>query len=139
MPFERDPLSRRYDNAARAMITRATEALTARPGAPWVRGIVDSPPGDPRETRGANLTAHQRAFQRALYYHPLIYHRSDSKAWSLKVEWEREGVRLGGPSRRIVRIRLFNDRSGSRHAEGARGSYVRNPALRSQAAVIRQS
>src|SRR5215831_7921604 len=121
MSFERDPLSKRYDRAAAAMITKATEAFASP--SPWVRGIVDSPPGDARETAGANLTAHQRAFQRSLYYHPLIYHRSDSKAWSLKVEWEREGVRLGGPSRRIVRIRLFTDSSGARHGAGTRGSY----------------
>jgi hypothetical protein len=139
MPFKRDPLSERYDRPATQILRRAIEAFPADPkNPPWVRGIFDSPAGDPREVRSPQLTRHQRAFMRALYYNPLIYHRSPVKAWSLKVEWQQDTARIGGPSRRLFRIRVFNDTSGRRHAGRSAGSYVDNPALRSTAAVIRQ-
>ena len=135
MAFQRDKLSERYDKPAGQLLHRA---ITAFPTSqPWVRGIFDSPPGDPREVRSPQLTRHQRAFQRALYYHPLVYHRSGIKAWSLKIEWQGEAPRIGGPSRRLFRIRVFNDTSGARHGGGGR-SYVLDPALRSTAAVIRE-
>jgi len=100
----------------------------------WVRGIFTSPAGDVREVRPPFLTAHQRAFQRALYYHRAIYHRSPDKGWSLVVEWQAEAPRVGA-SRRLFRVRVFRDTSGARHSRGAGRSYVRNPLLRSRAAV----
>jgi hypothetical protein len=137
--FKRDPLSERYDRPAAQIIRKAITAFPSDPGnPPWVRGIFDSPAGDPRETRAPQLTRHQRAFMRALYYNPLIYHRSDVKAWSLKVEWQAEAPRIGAASRRLFRIRVFNDTSGRRYAGRAAGSYVQIPSLRSTAAVIRQ-
>src|SRR5215475_7851073 len=128
MPFERDPLSVRYDGPAARLITRATETMGRSGDGAWVRGIFDSPAGDPRETRAPQLTRHQRAFQRALYYHPLVYHRSPVRAWSLKVEWQGDTARIGAPSRRLFRVRLFSDTAGARQGGGAR-SYVLNPAL----------
>src|SRR5215470_8790935 len=82
VPFTRDPLSPRYDRSAGQMLQRAISAFPSSPkDPPWIRGIFDSPAGDPREVRAPQLTRHQRAFQRALYYNPLIYHRSPVKAW----------------------------------------------------------
>jgi len=137
MPFSPDPLSVRYEKAAASLLGRAIGRMRQRRVAMrWAVGIVQSEPGEYREPGGQRLSATERAFQRALYRDPRVYHRSGSKAYSLKEpEWSAPVGRT-----REVRIRVFADTSGYRHAEGrAYRSYVANPALRSKTAVIRQS
>lgn len=136
MPFTRDPLSERYDKAAAVLIGRAiARAGEGRVTLRWARGIVESPAGEYREPGGQRLTRYERAFTRALYYHPAIYHRSPDKAYSLKEPvWS---APVG--TRREVRIRVFGDTAGARYAESRPVGYVKIPALRSRTAVIRQS
>ena len=137
MPFTPDPLSVRYERAAGALLSRAIGRMSQR-RVPmrWAVGIVESAPGEYREPGGQRLSRTERAFQRALYRDPRVYHRSPDKAYSLK-----EPV-WGAPVGRVreVRIRVFRDTAGARHAEERSfRSYVANPALRSKTAVIRQS
>ena len=137
MPFTPDPLSVRYERAAGALLSRAIGRMSQR-RVPmrWAVGIVESAPGEYREPGGQRLSRTERAFQRALYRDPRVYHRSPDKAYSLK-----EPV-WGAPAGRTreVRIRVFPDTAGARHAEERSfRSYVANPALRSKTAVIRQS
>ena len=137
MPFTPDPLSVRYEKAASALLTRAIGRMGQRRVAMrWAVGIVQSAPGEYREPGGQRLSKTERAFQRALYRDPRVYHRSPDKAYSLKEPvWSAPVGRV-----REVRIRVFSDTSGYREAERrSYRSYVANPALRSKTAVIRQS
>lgn len=137
MPFTPDPLSVRYEKAAAGLLDRAIGRMgQRRVTMRWALGVIESPAGEYREPGGQRLTRTERAFQRALYRDPRVYHRSPGKRYSLK-----EPVWMPPIGRvREVRIRVFSDTSGARQA-GKRPyrSYVENPALRSQAAVIRQS
>jgi hypothetical protein len=147
VPFARDPLSARYDPAARDLVTRAIRAFAGSDAKDprWIRAVVESPAGDQREpvygmsTRG--LSVHERAFQRALYYDARVYHRSGEKSWSLVVDWD---IRISGQlegrqQRRLLRVRVFRDTAGFRFVKRREGrSYARDPARRSVAAVIRQ-
>lgn len=134
-PFQPDPLSVRYEKVASAFLTRAIEAMDrSRVSQRWVLGIVESATADePREPGGQHLSRSERAFQRALYRDPRVYHRSDAKRYSLKEPvW---GEVIG--RRRFIQIRVFSDTAGSRYRKPrGEGSYVRKPALRSKAAVI---
>lgn len=137
MPFTPDPLSVRYERAASSLLDRAIGRMGQRRGSMrWAVGIVQSSPGEYREPGGQRLSRTERAFTRALYRDPRVYHRSGDKRYSLKEPvW---GAPLGRT--REVRIRVFSDASGARQAErAAYKSYVANPALRSKTAVIRQS
>jgi hypothetical protein len=136
VPFTRDPLSARYDRAAASLIGRAIgRAGQRRVALRWAVGIIESPGGEYREPGGQRLTRTERAFVRALYYDPRVYHRSPDKAYSLK-----EPVWMAPVGRtREVRIRIFPDTAGARYAEGRPVGYVKIPALRSRTAVIRQS
>ena len=137
MPFTPDPLSVRYEKAAAGLLTRAIGRMGQRRVAMrWAVGIVQSQPGEYREPGGQRLSKTERAFQRALYRDPRVYHRSPDKAYSLKEPvWSAPVGRV-----REVRIRVFSDTSGYREAERrSYRSYVANPALRSKTAVIRQS
>lgn len=137
MPFTPDPLSVRYERAASALLTRAIGRMRQRkPAMRYAVGIVQSAPGEYREPGGQRLSKTERAFQRALYRDPRVYHRSPDKAYSLKEpEWAAPVGRV-----REIRIRVFSDTSGYREAERkSYRSYVANPALRSKTAVIRQS
>jgi hypothetical protein len=92
MPFARDPLSERYDAAARRLISRAT----AKPGR-WAYTVVARPRPGPQiiewlrskglgleDTDDGGLTTYQRAFQRSVYWN--VKHHS-GKPWSLQREW----------------------------------------------------
>ena len=137
MPFTPDPLSVRYEKAAAALLTRAVGRMKQRKAVMrWAVGIVQSEPGEYREPGGQRLSRTERAFQRALYRDPRVYHRSPDKMYSLKEpQW-------GTPVGRIreVRIRVFSDTSGYREAaRRAHVSYTLNPELRSKTSVIRQT
>lgn len=135
VPFTPDPLSVRYEAAASALLSRAIGRMNRRVVERWAVGIVQSAPGEYREPGGQRLSKTERAFQRALYRDARVYHRSPDKSYSLK-----EPVWAAPVGRtREVRIRVFPDTAGARHAERSPISYVRNPALRSRTSVIRQS
>ena len=120
MPPVRDPLSVRYDRAAASLIQRAVILRTRqRVSQRWAAGIVVSQAGEAREPYGQRLSRTERAFVRALYHNPLIYHRSDSKAYSLKEPvWD---APMG--NQRTVRIRVFGDTDGARYAARHRGNF----------------
>jgi hypothetical protein len=129
---QRDPLSERYDAAARRLLTAAVAAhQQGRRGG--VVAFIASPPREFTSTDKGGRTAHERAFTRAAYYlvMKVPQHQGVPQQWSLKLEWgpiERRGRRWG----RVVRARLFLRSSGARHAAGRPGSSWRdNPALRS--------
>lgn len=137
MPFTPDPLSVRYEKAAAGLLTRAIGRMRQRRVAMrWAVGIVQSAPGEYREPGGQRLSRTERAFVRALYRDPRVYHRSKDKLYSLKEPvWS---APLGRT--REVRIRVFSDTSGYREAAKREHlSYVLDPELRSKTAVIRQS
>lgn len=107
-----DPLSVRYEAAAAQLISRAIMLMgQSRVSRRWAAGIIQSDPGESRETRGQNLSRSERAFVRALYRDPRVYHRSPDKRYALKepVWFEPQG------RQRTVRIRVFGDTSGKRY------------------------
>lgn len=132
MTFQRDPLSVRYDASAERIITRAI-AGAAR--GRWIPGIIESGRHEQRERTGARLSVTERAMQRALYHDQRIHkaRKNTGGDWSLKVEW---GEVIG--RRRLFRIRVFKDTTGSRKVRrdyGLGKSYINNPALRSSYAI----
>ena len=108
-----DPLSVRYEAAAAQLISRAIMLMgQSRVSRRWAAGIIQSDPGESREARGQNLSRSERAFVRALYRDPRVYHRSPgTKRYSLKepVWFEPQG------RQRTVRIRVFPDTAGKRY------------------------
>jgi hypothetical protein len=133
--FQRDPLSVRYDPAARAMIDRAIAGAARRRPIP---GVIESGAHEAREPSGARLSASERAFQRSLYHDDRIHkaRKDTGGAWSLKVNW---GERIG--RRRLLTIQVFRDTTGARRVRRDYGpeSYVKNPAARSTYAMDAQA
>jgi hypothetical protein len=132
--YQRDPLSVRYDPAARSMIDRAIAGARRGRNIP---GVIESGGHEQRETKGAGLSVSERAFQRALYHDERIHKAGKpSGPWSLKVAW---GERIG--RRRLLTIRVFTDTTAARRVRADYGlaqSYIKNPALRSTAAAQQQ-
>lgn len=129
---QRDPLSVRYDRAARRLLTGAVAAhQQGKRGG--VVAFIASPGREFADVDKGGRTKHERAFTRACYYlvMKVPQHRGVPQQWSLKLEWgpiERRGARYG----RLVRARLFLRSSGARHAaKNPGGSWRDNPALRS--------
>ena len=124
----RDPLSVRYDQAARRALLAA---IRARPAghAVWIA----SPGLELRDLDRGGRTAHERAFTRAAYY--LVWrvpiNADRIPDWSLKLSWgpvTRRGDRYG----RVVTVRMYTRASGVRHTrKHPRQSWAANEALRS--------
>jgi len=115
-----DPLSVLYERAASGLLDRAIARMNQR-RVPmrWAIGLVESGRHEKREPYGYKLSRTERAFVRALYRDPRVYHRSGQKMYSLK-----EPVWLAPIGRvREVRIRVFSDTSGARYAEGHPGNF----------------
>jgi hypothetical protein len=108
MPQMPDPLSVQFEDAATGFIERAIRrAGRPRVAQRWAVGLVSKIPGQSWERT-------ELAFNRALYRSPQVYHRSPSRAWSLKKPvW---AAPLGGV--REVRIRVFPVREGYRYVQG---------------------
>ena len=125
-PYQRDPLSVRYDPHARMLITRAINGRShGRPV--WVRGALEIRHGY-HEDAGGRLPD-ERALLRALYHDPRIHkpRKNSGGPWSLQVDWT---GRIGAVS--MLRLRVLKDTSGARHAATHRdSSWVRNEDLRS--------
>lgn len=109
MPFERDPLSRRYDGTSRQVLVRAIRASHGNRG---VRAWVASTRAELRHPDAGGRTAHERAFSRSAYYlvfrTPLRYGRLPD--WSLKLTWGSDAelrASSGGRLARPVTVRLW--------------------------------
>ncbi len=93
--------------------------------------------GPPSRRPAAPLTRTERAFQRSLYHDARIHkpRKNSEGPWSLVVEW---GERTGRV--RSLRIRVFRDTQSAamvRNWYGRGDSYIKNPELRSTAALDR--
>ena len=128
VPYERDPLSVRYDPHARSLISRAIAAHATHGRPVWVRGALALQHGTAEDTGGR--TRDERALTRALYYDQRIHKPSRRYPgdWSLQIEWTSRNVAVS-----LLRIRVLRDTSGARHVRRGRsgGSYITNPDLRS--------
>jgi hypothetical protein len=102
-----DPLSVQYEAAATGLVERAIRrSANRRVALRWAVGIVQRPDGVSWERL-------ELAFNRALYRSPQVYHRSDTREWSLKKPvWF---APLGRT--REVRIRVFPVRQAYRYIE----------------------
>jgi hypothetical protein len=128
----RDPLSVRYDRQAARLVGNAVKRHMETQGSPgpvlprlvWVTVRVPSPKGDPVDSGGR--TRHERALTRALYYDRRVNLHSPQKRWSLKLDWTDD---VNGNGRKL-RLRVFGDTKGARHASRAGGSYVRGEIRR---------
>ena len=100
-----DPLSVPYEDAATGLVERAIRRSTNRRVAlRWAVGIIVRPDGVSWEQL-------ERAFTRALYRAPQVYHRSPTRAWSLKKPvWS---APLGRT--REIRVRVFPVRTAYRY------------------------
>lgn len=84
MPYERDPLSVRYDDAAGRLLGRAYAA----PGTWQYSAIAEPAGGRYSATDAGGLKAFERAFQRSLYYvHNGGANGRRNRVWSLQREW----------------------------------------------------
>lgn len=145
MTFSRDPLSVEYDGQARLVVGLAIDQHEKRRQntrlVPYVRVRIDPARGQLvtlREAVAGNelrLSRNERAFQRACYYDGRIHQFTGRKKplarWSLKLEWEDPPIVPGRP--RYVRVQVFGDTDGARHAERlpAKRKVSENPDLRS--------
>jgi len=127
--YARDPLSVRYDAAARAALIRAIAAGKNRRG---VLVWIASSRQELRHPDAGGRSAHERAFTRACYYQvfrvPL--NMGEVPDWSLKLTWGDQGsLKPSGPGRlaRPVRLRVWR-RSQSK-VRGAR--WTDDPRLQS--------
>lgn len=108
MPPVRDPLSVRYDDIVRQLMTRAAQASRSRRG---VQAWIASGTGEFRRRDRGGRTAHERAFTRSAYY--LIYKNAGAggeSGWSLKLTWGSDADRkpsARGKMARPVTVRLF--------------------------------
>lgn len=145
MTFVRDPLSVEFDQQAKALLDKAVaQARRKQKNASvrgWVEALIPTPMEEfmNREDRPDRLSRYERAFQRALYYDQRIHRltggiQHPNSRWSLKCDWQPAPMAPGAPRR--LRVTLFSDSSGSRHAERSGNSYVRNPELRSAGGII---
>jgi len=113
----RDPLSVRYDLAARRVLLAA---MRARPGR--ARIWVGSPGRQFRDLDRGGRTANERALTRAIYYQTwrVPINLDVPVEWSPDLEWgpiENHAGRYG----RYLRLRLFTKAGGDRHRKGKRG------------------
>ena len=124
MTYGRDPLSVQFDPQAkltiRLAIEQAEKAAANRRLVPYIRVRVPNPPGTMpvRETRGSELSPHERAFTRACYYDGRIHNANpkfhpDSR-WPLKLTWNAVPVLPGAA--RVVTVQVFPDTAGARFA-----------------------
>ena len=120
----RDPLSKRYDGAARRALFQAINAHKVSPRSPRrVRVWVSFPGPQLRRLDRGGLTANERAFKRAAYYQvwSVPVHEEDRPPdWSLKMELgriERRGTRWG----RWHRLTLYRYADGKRHIDEGHG------------------
>lgn len=109
MPYQRDPLSVRYDAAARQAVLRAARASRSNSG---VRVWIASSASERRNPDAGGRTAHERAFSRSAYY--LVFrapiNRKEVPQWSLKLTWGNDSdLRASSEGRmaRPVTLRLF--------------------------------
>lgn len=102
-----DPLSVQFEDAATGFVQRAiSRAGRPRVSQRWAVSLVQRIPGQSWERT-------ELAFNRALYRAPQVYHRSESRQWSLKKPvWF---TPVGGV--REVRIRVFPVRSAYLYVE----------------------
>jgi hypothetical protein len=136
MPFERDPLSVRYDAMAGGLLGRGM----AQPGR-WVYRSLPRPRPGPRTRRWladrditlsaideGGLTRYERAFTRALYYvHNGGANGRRNTVWSLQVRW---GPPV--PSGRLIGIRMSPPgQAQAANQRNPRGSWVRHERLQS--------
>ena len=129
MPYERDPLSVRYDAAAFQALMRAGKASKSNRG---VRVWIASSSRELRSRDAGGRTAHERAFSRAAYYRvwrvPL--NAGQVPEWSLKLSWGDDSdlrASSGGRMARPVTVRLW-PRAKAR-VRGER--WTDNPSLQS--------
>lgn len=107
MGFARDPLSVRYDAAARQVLIRAIRASKNGQG---VTLWIASTRAELRNPDAGGRSAHERAFSRAAYYD--VFRRPLNAGtvpdWSLKLTWGDE-LRPSGQGRmaRPVRVRVW--------------------------------
>jgi hypothetical protein len=118
----RTPLAVSYDPAADQLVTAVIAA-----GGGWQVRVIASPAGDPADRGG--LTAHERAFTQALYYHRRIYRHgmpyyvydsagnrhenpNPDRTHALEVSWM-PGRVAGG---RVVAVRAWSIGEASLHA-----------------------
>ena len=133
-PVQRDPLSVRYDAAARrVLLASIRKQQSGRPG--WTYIWVASPGREVRDLDPGGLTRHERAFRRALFYPVVQIPRRQGipQQWSLRTEmvdgFERRGSRYG----RRCRVRIYRYGSGYRKvSRNPASSYVNDPRLRSR-------
>ena len=123
MPYERDPLSIRYDATARQAVMRAISAGRNRRG---VQVWVASTTRELGSPDAGGRTAHERAFTRAAYY--LVWRAPINAGripdWSLKLTWGPDSAlqpSSAGRMARPVRLRIFprrGPRGGREHGHG---------------------
>jgi hypothetical protein len=142
--FQRDPLSARYDTAARRALVAGIRAWRAGRGS--VRVFIVSPGPQMRDLDRGGRTRNERAFTRACYYHVIQVPRQQARArglptyearidWSLKLTWGPVENR-GGKYGRQARLRMFTKRGGHRHVKRNKGTaYTEHPELQSRAAL----
>lgn len=135
MPFERDPLSVRYDPTVRQVMLRAIRASRDRRG---VQAWVASSRYELAHKDAGGRTAHERAFTRAAYY--LVWRVPLNMAripdWSLRVQWGTDAELRPSSSGRMarpVRLRIWPRATGRRYAYDlpAGKQWARNEELRS--------
>jgi hypothetical protein len=140
MVYKRDPMSVRFDPAARRLIGRVIarfEAHQENPAlSPWQDVSVPNLAFDFGRDKGG-LSVTERAFLRALYYdsriHQLTARAKPDARWSLKAEWDQPPLIPG--TARGLRVRVFRDTQGARHAKRMRQDrkFSENPELQSAA------
>ncbi len=133
-PAQRDPLSVRYDTAARrVLLASIRKQQSGRPG--WTYIWVASPGHEVRDLDPGGLTRHERAFRRSLFYPVVQIPRRmyQPQQWSLRTEMVDGFTRRGSRYGRWCRVRIYRYGSGYRKvARSPASSYVNNPALRSR-------
>jgi hypothetical protein len=129
-PFERDPLSVKYDAWSARQLGRAIAA----PGA-WQPARVVSPRTDPVDGTTHHLTQHERAAVRSLYYTL----KANRTQWSLQVDWGSPaytGVGLGrvgfGERHRVIHLRVVTHASAQLAMRGRADAYTAFPSERSR-------
>ena len=140
-------MSVQFDGQARVVIglaiTQHDKHAANQRIVPYVRIRVPNPPGVmTREPQKARLSPTERNFLRALYNDPRIHQLNRKKPlarWSLKPEWDPVPLLPGG--QRYLKITLFSDTEGARHArrQPDKDKYVTNPDLQAIAVTGRHA
>jgi hypothetical protein len=138
MPYQRDPLSVRYDGVTRDAVMRA---IRASRGGKGVQVWVASTRGEHRSPDAGGRTAHERAFTRSAYY--LVWRAPINAGripdWSLKLSWGPDDALKASSNGRLARparLRIFvrrGPRGGREHgyALPAPRQWSGNPELQS--------